>query len=738
MNGGFSQVPGRRTVLSASVIAILPLLVFVASAQGQQEKAPKLGKALLQALDAPEPPVKRLKKNVPPGARGVVQRTRLDFSQAHQSIQLAFVIDATQSMELDIASLSAQLNGIVQRIEQIVRSNRNSDQVDIEVAIVVYRDVLRETDEGRYVEIDPVEIPSGRFRACAEAKGELEKAFAKIEKRSGVPAYPEQVDRGLHAALTRLEWDPHEDVTRLIILAGDAPPWDEAYMEPGTTPRWQGLENTTTTLRGYSDEQLIGLANEKDIQISSVLCNTGFEVSPVIQDFQNEFRRFLDQLAARTQGQFLDLWDDSTVVALATSTVGPTLSMLQELENVSTREVEERRQQEEIRVAVLPPLPLTEMRFRGHGANMFAGGVQLKLHRIDSQSVVDGPTIEKAWRTLTYDSDVDDSMIRKLAKKLHADHGVDFLLWGEYTERDAGIQVTLTAYDRQGEQAVVAGPIVADSRQELAASALSQLVKEMAVAGTSGRRKAATFASIYGSPEQEESLMRRLVNSDDAYDALISGRQALEQAAAFQRDEESEGQTLTREAQRYLEHSNELEPGHPLTLLLLANCEFNLENTAQAKAHLQQAYEARPPAGEDAALRLEIEADYLLFVKDSPVEAIRQYRSLVDTPELSRSQAALRARWMLAGLYLGDWQSEDEMRQAFPNEDERLALARDCILDVLIRWPDSPQASFYAPFVKPRFQPRKSTNGLVQHDKGLEHKIAVPTSNRGKYARAGR
>ncbi len=79
---------------------------------------------------------------------------------------------------------------------------------------------------------------------------------------------------------------------------------------------------------------------------------------------------------------------------------------------------------------------------------------------------------------------------------------------------------------------------------------------------------------------------------------------------------------------------------------------------------------------------MEIEADYGLLVEHQIAESIDKYKRLTNDDVPLQSQ--LRAHWMLAGIYAGDWSVDKAHLDS--------KLARDHVVQILSNWPDSPEA----------------------------------------------
>jgi hypothetical protein len=93
---------------------------------------------------------------------------------------------------------------------------------------------------------------------------------------------------------------------------------------------------------------------------------------------------------------------------------------------------------------------------------------------------------------------------------------------------------------------------------------------------------------------------------------------------------------------------------------------------------------------------VEIEADHALFVTGQTILAVQNYRKLIaNAPQWSNT--ALRARWMLAGICLGDFVPPKTTPQqlGFESWNRLNSEARSLVIDLMVFWPRSPQAQFY-------------------------------------------
>jgi hypothetical protein len=218
--------------------------------------------------------------------------------EAKDNLQIALVIDGTDSMGRDIDSLKQTLQAFVEQVSAAKPEGK------VSFALVVYRDseVVRQS-RGRLTEVT---MPLNRFTAGPQA---IESALARVGVATGAPWFEELVDEGLHQALERLDWSTSDDTSRWIILCGDAPPYAPIHAR-----------------RRHQAAELVLLARDKGVQIHSVLCRSGFE-PPLPESYgwdvvetsallRPALRIFMGEMALGTGGQFMDLSDQDAVERL--------------------------------------------------------------------------------------------------------------------------------------------------------------------------------------------------------------------------------------------------------------------------------------------------------------------------------------------------------------------------------------------------------------------------------------
>ena len=119
-----------------------------------------------------------------------------------RALDLGFVIDVTGSMEDELRYINREIGSIVGAIRAQAR------EVDVRVGAILYRD-----------RTDPVALQQIAF---TDDVAGFATALQTIHA-SGGGDYPEDLNSGLEAALSRLAWRSRE-ATCVLVLIGDAPP----------------------------------------------------------------------------------------------------------------------------------------------------------------------------------------------------------------------------------------------------------------------------------------------------------------------------------------------------------------------------------------------------------------------------------------------------------------------------------------------------------------------------------
>ena len=132
----------------------------------------------------------------------IVMRLPVDVVNTHPALDLGFVIDVTGSMGDELRYVNNEVANIVQRVEA------QSPGVRIRTSATFYRD-----------RVDAVLLQQNPF---TEDVFGFANAMLPVSA-SGGGDYPEDMNAGLEAAMTRLAWSDGAAV-RVMVLIADAPP----------------------------------------------------------------------------------------------------------------------------------------------------------------------------------------------------------------------------------------------------------------------------------------------------------------------------------------------------------------------------------------------------------------------------------------------------------------------------------------------------------------------------------
>ena len=133
----------KNRVLVLMVLAAALSAVASTPAHSQTDSV-HLGNGLSAALKPFS--VTHYRGYVRPGSKGITSARFLNLDQPGSNIQIAFVLDATISMSNDIEGLRANLQQVIDGIRNQV-TKVSSDDVRVEVAVVIYRDLCRASDD---------------------------------------------------------------------------------------------------------------------------------------------------------------------------------------------------------------------------------------------------------------------------------------------------------------------------------------------------------------------------------------------------------------------------------------------------------------------------------------------------------------------------------------------------------------------------------------------------------------
>jgi hypothetical protein len=183
--------------------------------------------------------------------------------------------------------------------------------------------------------------------------------------------------------------------------------------------------------------------------------------------------------------------------------------------------------------------------------------------------------------------------------------------------------------------------------------------------------------------------------------SLLAGFETLERSLAFATGD-ADGAQLLQQAQVQLEQAVAEDATNPLGFALLGSCLLNQARAAAQAGDDAQAQSLAKASGaalrkanrfrteaEFAYIKREIEADYALLVTKDYEQAIAAYEELSGTSPDTPLHTALRANWMLAGIYSGDWGIAEAAPEVLDSEK-----AKQHLVNILAHWTDSSEADF--------------------------------------------
>jgi tetratricopeptide (TPR) repeat protein len=665
-------------------LAVLPLalcgLAFAALAPATQAAPPPTsssGLALRSVFSPWRAPAAK--------TMGLAQRSFLDVVETSQPrLEVAIVVDGTDSM-------GAEIDGIRDALSQMIADLRRYKSNQVAFQLVVYRDAGAASGEIVF----PLNVPDRRFTADEAI---LRAGVESIKAESGAPYFPELVDLGVHEALTTLTWTTDDETSRWVLLFGDAPPYEAGFDEPDSRAK-----------RRIATDQLVSTARRLGVHVHCVLCKSRSEDQPVYDQVVEQTRSFMNTLSGETEGLMLDLSypDIRSALEQAVKTKDVTY---QEVGRISRGDVEGLREQAKakksllaegrrVRIAVLPHMPLTDVGFDPAREEVqVATELEQRFARIPGAEVRSAAAVERNVALLSGRGVRGEGLLQALAAAVR----VDYVVWGAVSRSGDVVRIESAIYDP-----VTGKKLIQDSVQSSPQLNLTQLTGRLAtnlIRETISRnvdgRLAATFTNFQQSAPVQQAVLSPVARTVEARNAVNEGFAHLERALEFSAGEEASREPLEK-ALAKLDESLGMngDPTNPFAHLLLASCHRNLaalaareERADDAAKHQKEALEALNKAyrfrneAEYAYLKREIEADYLLMVKQDIPAAIKAYTELAQTNPDTSLRTALRAHWMLAGVYSGDWGVAPE----HINADQ----ARQALVKIMAHWPDTSEARF--------------------------------------------
>ncbi|TVQ00890.1 MAG: VWA domain-containing protein [Planctomycetaceae bacterium] len=655
----------RRSVRIASLglglLVVAPSLVVADEPQPQASTSATL-RSIFSFSAAP-----------PRKTMGLLQRSFLEIiPQRDSDLEIALVIDGTGSMETAIA-------GVRESAVAMLEDLRRGRSGEVRTALVVFRDYAAPAG--------PVQILQDRFTADGESLGQ---ALESLRAESGEPFFHELVDVGVHTALDRLPWSTGADTTRWVFLFGDAPPYAESFV-PADFPEAR---------RHYSTDLLVALAGRKGIQIHSVLCESSPELQATYRQALPETRSFMNALAAGTGGLMLDLSYPDIRQAIVEAGRQPRADLL-EIEPITRSDLVLAREAfgketavasaeadptaAEVRIAVLPHLPIHQMSFdAGKPAVQIATHLRHKLESLPRVRMSSPYDVERRVRRMRAAGLNDDQQVQAIANQL----GVDYVVWGE---GDAAGNPVLSVVYAKG----TAEPLLRVPHEGEYTRLASFMLEKAPDDRLRGLVPPATGGDADQPSSRTQELVRPLARQPGTAREILFALETLEQVLGKLATDPTAGARLA-EAQQAAEAALKTESTNGLAHWLLANIHFNLATAAQGRGETEVAEEAmremKRSLGrafryrneiDSSSLVKELVADHAFLVQRKVPEAIRAYESIANDPQVCTS-VRRRAHWMLTGIYSGDWGVEPEVVD--PSAARRHSIA------ILANWEASPEA----------------------------------------------
>ncbi|MBB76000.1 MAG: hypothetical protein CMJ75_15950 [Planctomycetaceae bacterium] len=672
------------------------LFMFVVLGQGttfSQDANPDSTKAVLETIFSPRRA---------PRARtmGLVQRSFLDLLEvARPKLEMALVIDGTESMGTAIVGIRHALRQMVEDLQRY--------KADVSFQIVVFRDEGAPSGVSSF----PLHTPQiarqggGKLRSFTSDQNVLREGVEQIQIESGAPYFPELIDLGIHQALTELNWSHASDVSRWILVFGDAPPFDEGFVEAGSKAR-----------RRVATQQLISTAKRLDVRISSVLCNSRNQDLVSYRGVLPKTQQFMNRLATDTGGLMLDLSyadirnaieDAARIQRVRYRKIG---ALTQESIEAARTQATERRtsvaEPRRLRMAVLPHVSLVDLQSAGafdpaRTEVQIAAELRHHFRAVPGAELASSLAVERQVMRFKSQGIRGADLLPALATALR----VDYLIWGSVVEMEGRLQIQSVIYQQATGKELIRHTVRSSAQLpvvEVMSSLMNRLVDKAIESGTDPRL-AAALELIGAGSLAEHRLLQPVTETLSARAPLLHGFELLEKALAYPAGS-TDGALLLRQSRRALELAQRADQQNPLVALLLANVAFN-EGQAllrggqedAARVHwerssrwLKSAF-ARRQQSRFSYLRWEIEADYALLIKKDFAGATRIYERLAETRAENPLHTTLRAHWMLAGIHSGDWGVAHAPDAAMLIDG---ALVRHHLTQILAHFEESNEAAF--------------------------------------------
>lgn len=588
---------------------------------------------------------------------GLLQRNFLDMAGQSAELEVAIVVDGTDSM-------AGELQGIRESLLRMIGDLRRLRSGQVWVAIVVYRDFGSPASE--------VEMLLPIFSADDE---EIKSAIDSLLPQKGAPFYYEMVDMGVHRAVTKLNWNDNPTVSKWIILFGDAPPYPIDFVD----------KELPDAKRHFADEVLVSLASTRGIQIHCILCKSTEETNEPHLESIGSTRRMMDRLSTETGGMVLDL-SYPVIREAFTKKSQPPPTQYTPVQPIKLRDLAADRKSKasssSMMIAVLPHEPVSQISFDpGRPAAQVATALVNKLRQLSGVRIKNPLDVERQLRRMRAEGLDDMEAIRGLAARLR----VDYVVWGRL--QDETTMRTVAFRQRDGL------PVIQVSHRG-SPDGLAKVVLQAAARSPDNDPDLAKFASEVLASSQSSILQTPLAGDASTTTEVLTAIGSLEQSLGESIGSDESERWLDR-AEAAAKQAIKREPDNGLAHWVLANVSFNqasalfrdqikdraTEAMKDCKSALRLAYNQRDKIGSQP-LALEVEADFRLLARRETDQAIELYEKMTDPTMPSDTQR--RGHWMLSGLYAGDWGVAEAVTDA--------KLAREHTIAILANWPDSPEA----------------------------------------------
>ncbi len=615
---------------------------------------------------------------------GLLQRNFLDLAdESRGKLEIAFVIDGTESMGDQLKSVRTSIVALMQDLELY-------KEAKIGYQVVVYRDSGSPSGEIQF----PLQQTNNSFVYDRES---ITNAIESVQAESGAPYFLELPDQGVQSALADLPWSTDDNTSRWIFLIGDAPPYSESFDEPKFLAR-----------RRVGTQKLISLAAQQQVKINCILCQSRAQDLEAYRGVLGQTRRFMSTLSTETKGLMLDLSYQDIRNAIR-STAPRATTEYQRVGKIDIQEIVAARQainktsvvtseKRRVLLAVLPHFPLDEMAFEPDLAGVqLATELRFRLREAPEVDFKDPVTVRDRFELLSRRGLRGEALLQMLARALN----VDYVLWGTVEPNGTTVVAKTGIYERATGKRVLEVRIPSNATtkpDEFGMILAERLVSSELSLAMSDRRLQQAFASLANADNVRSELLVP-VALGGAKSSLLAGMESLEQAIAYPVGA-PEAVQLLQKARKHLTEALAANDESILARYLLANCCYNearnlklqqdvdgaRQRVQEFAKHLREALNAGSNRTVDASLKAELEADYALLIQRDTEKAVRGYQGLLENQTGFDMSATRRAYWMLAGIYSGDWGVDKK----FVNPEK----LKDCFVQILAIWPDSSEAQF--------------------------------------------